>query len=87
MVNAQMRFSVRNQGRRMIGTTLNHGNGKWQEGFGDSGVPSTSIAFRSILFENEKVRHRFYCNQSDLWMKCLVLTQRDFTMRHLLGQS
>ena len=85
MVNAQMRFSVRNQGRRMIGTTLNHGNGKWQEGFGDSGVSSRSIAFRSILFESERVRHRFYCNQADLRRKRLVLTQRDFKMRHLLG--
>ena len=49
-------------------------------------VPCRSIAFRSILFENEKVRHRFYCNQADLWMKRLVLAQRDFTMGHLLCQ-
>ncbi len=87
MVNAQMRFSVCDQRRRLIGNALNHGDGEWLESLIDSGVPSRSITFRSIRFENKKVRNWFDCNQANLRVKRLVLTQRDFTMGHLLGQT
>lgn len=52
----------------------------------DGRIPSWSIAFGGILFEDDKVGHGLDSNQADLRMECFIFAESYFAMRHFLGQ-